>query len=146
AREGPEALAEALDAVVRNAQEACAGRGVTFLESDINRNGGKLMLVAGAPGRGRDVEDRILGVARLVVDRAGVLPLRAGVNRGGVYGGDFGPSFRRTYSIKGDAINLAARVMGKTPVGGVFATADLLSRVRRPVEAVEVPAFLVKGV
>ena len=59
------------------------GRGVTFLESDINRDGGKLMLVAGAPGGGRDVEDRILGVARLVVDRAGVLPLRAGVNRGG---------------------------------------------------------------
>ena len=65
-------LAAALDAVVRNAQEACAGRGVTFLESDINRDGGKLMLVAGAPGGGRDVEDRILGVARLVVDRAGV--------------------------------------------------------------------------
>jgi tetratricopeptide (TPR) repeat protein len=119
---------------------------VTFLESDINRNGGKLMLVAGAPGGGRDVEDRILGVARLVVDRADGLPLRAGVNRGGVYGGDFGPSFRRTYSIKGDAINLAARVMGKAPIGGVIATADLLARVRRPVEAVELPAFMVKGV
>ena len=35
------------------------------------------------------------------------------MNGGAVYGGDFGPSFRRTYSIKGDAINLAARVMGK---------------------------------
>ncbi|MEO6511072.1 MAG: adenylate/guanylate cyclase domain-containing protein, partial [Nocardioides sp.] len=144
--DGPEALADALDAVVRNAQDACARHGVTFLESDINRNGGKLMLVAGAPGGGRDVEDRILGVARLVVDRAGVLPLRAGVNRGGVYGGDFGPSFRRTYSIKGDAINLAARVMGKTPFGGVFATADVLERVRRRVEATPVPPFLVKGI
>ena len=146
AREGPEALAAALDAVVRNAQEACAGRGVTFLESDINRDGGKLMLVAGAPGGGRDVEDRILGVARLVVDRAGVLPLRAGVNRGGVFGGDFGPTFRRTYSIKGDAINLAARVMGKAPSGGVMATEAVLERVRRQVRAREVPPFMVKGV
>jgi class 3 adenylate cyclase/predicted ATPase len=144
--DGPEALADALDDVVRNAQDACARHGVTFLESDINRNGGKLMLVAGAPGGGRDVEDRILGVARLVVDRAGVLPLRAGVNRGGVYGGDFGPSFRRTYSIKGDAINLAARVMGKTPTGGVFATAALLERVRLPVQETPVPPFLVKGI
>jgi len=144
--DGPEALGDALDAVVRNTQDACARHGVTFLESDINRNGGKLMLVAGAPGGGRDVEDRILGVARLVVDRAGVLPLRAGVNRGGVYGGDFGPSFRRTYSIKGDAINLAARVMGKTPIGEVFATAAVLERVRRQVEAAPVPPFLVKGI
>ena len=137
--DGPEALADALDAVVRNAQDACARHGATFLESDINRNGGKLMLVAGAPGGGRDVEDRILGVARLVVDRAGVLPLRAGVNRGAVYGGDFGPSFRRTYSLKGDAINLAARVMGKTPVGGVFATAAVIERLRRQVETAAVP-------
>jgi class 3 adenylate cyclase/tetratricopeptide (TPR) repeat protein len=146
AREGPEALAEALDAVVRNAQDACAGHGATFLESDINRDGGKLMLVAGAPGGGRDVEDRILGVARLVIDRAGVLALRAGVNRGAVYGGDFGPTFRRTYSIKGDAINLAARVMGKTPSGEVYATAAVLERVRRHVEAAPVPPFLVKGI
>ena len=41
------------------------------------------------------------------------LPLRIGVNRGPVFAGDFGPPFRRTYSVKGDAINLAARVMGK---------------------------------
>ena len=146
AREGSEALAAALDAVVRNAQEACARHGVTFLESDINRDGGKLMLVAGAPGGGREVEDRILGMARLVVDRAGVLPLRAGVNRGAVYGGDFGPTFRRTYSIKGDAINLAARVMGKAPSGGVLATEAVLERVRRQVRAREVPPFMVKGV
>ena len=113
--DGPEALADALDAVVRNAQDACARHGATFLESDINRNGGKLMLVAGAPGGGRDVEDRILGVARLVVDRAGALPLRAGVNRGVSSAATSGRPFRRTYSLKGDAINLAARVMGKTP-------------------------------
>ena len=43
----------------------------------------------------------------------GALPLRIGINRGHVFAGDFGPSFRRTFSVKGDAINLAARVMGK---------------------------------
>jgi class 3 adenylate cyclase/tetratricopeptide (TPR) repeat protein len=146
AEQGPDALAAALDEMVRNAQDACASHGVTFLESDINRDGGKLMLVAGAPGGGRDVDDRALGAARLIVDRAGALSLRAGVNRGGVYGGDFGPSFRRTYSIKGDAINLAARVMGKTPSGDVLATADVIGHLRRPVEATPVPPFMVKGV
>jgi class 3 adenylate cyclase/predicted negative regulator of RcsB-dependent stress response len=146
AEQGPDALADALDEMVHNAQDACASHGVTFLESDINRDGGKLMLVAGAPGGGRDVEDRAHGAARLIVDRAGTLSLRAGVNRGGVYGGDFGPSFRRTYSLKGDAINLAARVMGKTLAGDVLATEAVIEHLRRPVDAVPVPPFLVKGV
>ena len=63
-----------------------------------------------------------------------------------MFGGDFGPTFRRTYSIKGDAINLAARVMGKAPSGGVMATEAVLERVRRQVRAREVPPFMVKGV
>src|SRR5690606_5718583 len=50
ARDGPAGLADALDDVVRNVQSACETQGVTFLESDINRDGGKIMLVAGAPG------------------------------------------------------------------------------------------------
>ncbi len=142
---GPEAVAEALDELVRNAQDACARHATTFLESDIGRNGGKLMLVSGAPGGGRDVEDRILGTARLIVDRAFRLPLRAGVNRGAVFGGDFGPDHRRTYSVKGDAINIAARVMGKTPWGQVLATLEVVARAHVQVDVREVEPFLVKG-
>ena len=109
--------------------------GVTFLESDINRDGGKFLLVAGAPRsaarRGGPVPPR----GPSIVAGQGRLPLRAGVNHGRVFAGDFGPEFRRTYSIKGDAINVAARVMGKTPIGEVFATEAVLERLRRPVEA-----------
>jgi class 3 adenylate cyclase/tetratricopeptide (TPR) repeat protein len=142
---GPQALAEALDYVVRNVQDACARNEVTFLESDINRDGGKLMLVAGAPDGGRDVEDRILRTVRLAVDRAGELPLRAGINRGGVFGGDFGPDNRRTYSIKGDAINLAARVMGKASPGEVLATREVVLRAHGAVSGAAVEPFMVKG-
>ena len=46
---GPQALADALDECVRNVQEACRRHGVTFFETDINADGGKIMLVAGAP-------------------------------------------------------------------------------------------------
>ena len=128
AREGPEALATALDEVVRNVQSACESEGVTFLESDINRDGGKIMLAAGAPRGGEDLERRMLAATRRVVDCAGRLPLRVGVNRGRVFASDFGPSFRRTYSIKGDAINVAARVMGKSSPGQVLAVRDVVSR------------------
>ena len=55
---------------------------VTFFETDINRDGGKIMLTAGAPRSAGHDEERMLRVARLVLDRAGRLPLRIGVNRG----------------------------------------------------------------
>ena len=52
-----------------------------------------------------------------------------------VFSGDFGPAFRRTYSVKGDAINLAARVMGKASPGQALATLEVVERVARPCSA-----------
>jgi class 3 adenylate cyclase/tetratricopeptide (TPR) repeat protein len=143
--EGPAALAEELDAVVRNVQSACADHDVTFFETDINRDGGKIMLTAGAPRSAGHDEERMLRVARLVLDRAGRLPLRIGINRGRVFSGDFGPTFRRTYSVKGDAINLAARVMGKASPGQALATLEVLDRSTAVYRSTELPPFMVKG-
>jgi class 3 adenylate cyclase/tetratricopeptide (TPR) repeat protein len=143
--EGPVAVAEALDDVVRNVQGACAEHDVTFFETDINRDGGKIMLTAGAPRSSGHDEERMLRVARLVLDRMGRLPLRIGINRGAVFSGDFGPAFRRTYSVKGDAINLAARVMGKAAPGQLLATMAVVDRSRTVFRATELPPFPVKG-
>ncbi|HEV2798632.1 MAG TPA: adenylate/guanylate cyclase domain-containing protein, partial [Nocardioides sp.] len=142
---GPSALADALDEVVRNVQHACADHEVTFFESDINRDGGKIMLTAGAPRSADHDEERMLRVARQVLDRAGVLPLRIGINRGHVFAGDFGPSFRRTFSVKGDAINLAARVMGKAAPGQALATTEVVARSQTLFHTTELAPFLVKG-
>lgn len=142
---GPDALATALDACVRNVQRAAAAHDVTFFESDINRDGGKIMLVAGAPRSRGDDEDRMLRALRQIVDAAGTLPLRAGVNRGHVFAGDFGPEFRRTYSVKGDAINLAARVMGKAAPGEILATQDTLGYALTDFESDRLEPFMVKG-
>jgi class 3 adenylate cyclase/tetratricopeptide (TPR) repeat protein len=144
-REGPVAVAEALDDVVRNVQGACSEHEVTFFETDINRDGGKIMLTAGAPRSADHDEERMLRVARLVLDRAGRLPLRIGINRGRVFSGDFGPTFRRTYSVKGDAINLAARVMGKASPGQALATLEVVQRSHTVFRTVELPPFMVKG-
>jgi class 3 adenylate cyclase/tetratricopeptide (TPR) repeat protein len=142
---GPVALADALDDVVRNVQSACADHDVTFFEADINRDGGKIMLTAGAPRSADHDEERMLRVARLVLDRAGRLPLRVGINRGHVFSGDFGPSFRRTYSVKGDAINLAARVMAKAVPGQALATLEVVARSQTEFATTELPPFMVKG-
>ena len=144
-RRGPQAVADALDEAMSNVQQATASHGVTFFETDINRDGGKVMLTAGAPvSHGHD-EDRMLRAARLIVERAGVLPLRIGVNRGPVFSGDFGPFYRRTYSVKGDAINLAARVMGKAAPGELLATRAAVDRVTSRFETTALPPFMVKG-
>ena len=144
-RAGPAALADALDQVVRNVQDATAQHGVTFFETDINRDGGKIMLTAGAPRSLGHEEERMLRAARLIVDRIGELPLRIGVNRGPVFSGDFGPPFRRTYSVKGDAINLAARVMGKAAPGQLLATREVIDRSSTVFETEPLEPFMVKG-
>jgi class 3 adenylate cyclase/tetratricopeptide (TPR) repeat protein len=136
---------EAMDEVVRNVQSACSALGVTFLESDINKDGGKFLLVAGAPRSSGEDDDRLISAVRLIVTRQGRLQLRAGANHGRVFAGDFGPAFRRTYSIKGDAINVAARVMGHAEPGTLLATDDVLIRSGGRFDTQQVPPFLVKG-
>ena len=143
--EGPEALADALDECMRNVQEATLRNGVTFFETDINRDGGKVMLTAGAPASLGNDEERMLRATRRIVERIGRLPVRVGVNCGPVFAGDFGPPFRRTFSVKGDAINLAARVMGKAQPGQMLATTAVLERSATRFELEPLAPFMVKG-
>ncbi|TMK97434.1 MAG: hypothetical protein E6G40_08340 [Actinobacteria bacterium] len=142
---GPDALADALDRCIKDVQEACARHGVTFFETDIGKDGGKIMLVAGAPSSSGNDEAGMLNAVRRIMDRSTALPLRIGVNCGRVFAGDFGPSFRRTYSVKGDAVNLAARVMGKAEPGQILVTEAVLARssIRFHVQTLE--PFSVKG-
>ena len=145
AEEGPEATAAALDHSIRVVAEAVADHKVTFFETDINRDGGKIMLTAGAPtSAGHDAE-RMLRAARVVVERAGRLPMRVGVNVGNVFSGDFGPPFRRTYSVKGDAINLAARLVARAEPGQVLATAAVPEQSQTSFVLRTLPPFTVKG-
>lgn len=144
-RDGPAAVAHALDECVRNVQRAVDDFDVTFFESDINADGGKIMLTAGAPVADEHDEERMLRAARHIIERVGVLPLRIGINRGPVFSGDFGPPFRRTFSVKGDAVNLAARVMGKAAPGQVLATQSVIDHSRTTFDIESLPPFMVKG-
>ncbi len=145
AQSGPNGLAVALDECVRNVQHACATHGVTFFESDVDHDGGKIMLTAGAPLSSGHDEENLLRAARLIVERPGTLPRQVGVNHGYVFAGDFGPPFRRTYSVKGDAVNLAARVMARAEPGLVIATNALMKRSQARFETRELVPFSVKG-
>jgi class 3 adenylate cyclase/tetratricopeptide (TPR) repeat protein len=145
ARRGSAALADALQDLVANVQSACERFAVTFFATDINANGGKVILVTGAPWSGGNDEERLLRAVRMIMDRPGDIAFRIGVNSGRAFTCDFGPTYRRTYQIYGDAVNLAARVMAKGQPGQALATADTLSRTRTAYELEELEPFMVKG-
>jgi class 3 adenylate cyclase/tetratricopeptide (TPR) repeat protein len=145
AREGPDAAVAALEEFVTSVQRAADEQQVCFLETDVDPTGGKVMLTAGAPRMVGDDEERMLLALRRIVESDHVLPIRIGVNRGSVFTGDVGTPFRRTYSVMGDAVNLAARVMGKTPIGEIYTTAGALERSATRFRVAALEPFMVKG-
>ena len=90
ASDGPDSTAGGLDAVVRSVQDAAQRESVTFLASDIDANGGKIILTTGVPVTLEDDEGRLLRAARRIVEVPHPLPVRIGVNRGHVFAGDIG--------------------------------------------------------
>ena len=140
-----EAVTEALDALVSTAQRACEAHDVTFLGTDVDKDGGKLILVAGAPKATGDDEALMLAAVRDVQAADLEIPIRVGVNTGPVFSGEVGPSYRRTYTVMGDAVNLAARVMAKAEPGQILASQAVLDASSVVFETEELEPFLVKG-
>ena len=136
--------------LVTAAQDAAARYGVNFHETDIGRDGGKIVIVGGAPVLNGNDAERVL---RAVHDVVGAHPssspigLRAGVNAGRVFvfSHDFRLARRRIFSVTGDAVNLAARVMGHAGPGQVLATQTVLVRAGNPFVTEAVTPFKVKG-
>lgn len=142
---GPDRVAADLEALVQLVQEVAERHEVTFLATDVNVDGGKIILVSGVPRRAGDDEARVLTVLREVLDRGSTLRLRAGVTNGRVFTGDFGPFYRRTYSIAGDCVNLAARLMAKAEPGQLLTTGEVLARSRTSFDVTELAPLVVKG-
>jgi predicted ATPase/class 3 adenylate cyclase len=142
---GGEEVARMLHEVISVVQRSVEHHRITFHETDISKDGGKILLLAGAPRSAGDDEERMLRAVREIIDAEVELPRRVGVNCGPVFSGDFGPSHRRTFSVKGDAVNLAARLMGKADVGEIVASDEVVKRSRTVFALDQLEPFFVKG-
>ena len=145
AEEGMHAAAQAIEAVVKAVQEHLDEQEICFLGSDVYGDGGKLILTAGAPTTHGNDEERLLRALRGVFERDLPLAIRAGVNRGHVYAGEVGPEARRTYTVMGDAVNLAARLMQAAAPGSILATGPVLDRSETTFQVSALRPFHVKG-
>ncbi len=143
--QGAMSCALALDELVRDVQVAADRSGVTFLGTDVDRDGGKIILIAGAPMAAGDDGERLLLTLREVVEKNRRLDVRLGLNLGPVFAGNIGPSYRRTYTIMGDAVNLAARLMAKAEPGQIIATSGVLEASAVSFQTDPLPPFMVKG-
>lgn len=133
----PAEAAAAVDGVLRPLQAAVARLGGFINKLDLAEEGDKLMGVFGAPVAHEDHAERAARAA-LLMQRAfhaqqappgPRLRLRIGLNTGGVFAGNVGTEGRKEYTVMGDAVNVAARVMAAAAWGEVrcaAATAGLV--------------------
>jgi class 3 adenylate cyclase/tetratricopeptide (TPR) repeat protein len=142
---GAAGVAHALDELVRSVQAAADEEAVTFLATDIDADGGKIILASGVPTARGDDEGRVLRVARRIMDTPHRLPLRIGIHRGHVFSGEIGTTFRATYTVMGDTVNLAARLMAAAGADEIYASPEVLDRARTLFETRALEPFAVKG-
>ena len=143
--EGPASAAEAIDVLARTIEEAAEDHQVTFLESDVDRDGGRIILVSGAPQTFGDDEERLLRTVRAIVDAGLPLPVHIGVSEGRVFTGQVGATFRRTYTILGDTAALAARLMAKAGEDEIWVAASAYERGGARFGASELEPLELKG-
>ncbi len=130
AEEGPDAVAEAMHAVVTRLEECLAGESVTLLSTDLGSDGAGFFLGSGVPQASEDDEGRMLRALRRFVDSDLPLPVQAGCNRGHVFAAEVGASTRAAYSAMGDTTNTAARIMSKAGAGLLYAHPTVLEHSR----------------
>lgn len=119
-------LAGAFDAIDRIAGDGA----VTVFDTDVGVDSVKVMVAAGAPRASEHDDDRLVVALRRMVDECS-WPVSVGAQRGRVFAARLGVPGRRSYTLMGDVVNVAARAMSLATTG-TMVVADGLRVAERP--------------
>jgi class 3 adenylate cyclase len=152
------ALSEKLDAEdVRTLINACFERLVPIVQKyagTIDKFiGDEIMALFGAPLAHEDDPERALRASLEMMDaiemvnreRSTHLGMHIGVNTGPVVAGSVGAQDRRDYSVMGDAVNLAARLVDASSNGEIFVGPATHRRTANLFEFQKIPPVKLKG-
>lgn len=142
---GPAQAAAVLGRLTDDILAATQPYGVTVLHSDIADDGLKFVLCAGAPVNPGDTSDAMLQAALEIAAIDSPLVLRQGIQTGRVFAGFLGSEYRRTYTLMGDPVNTAARMLGKAGDRDVVAVATVVDDTRTVFVSEPLEPFTVKG-
>ncbi len=145
AEAGVEKAVAALHRLMTVVQEAASRENVTVLATDVDQDGGKIVLSAGIPRSSGLEDDRMLATVRHILDSDIDLPIRIGVHAGMVFAGPVGSPKRASFTTIGDAMNTTARIMAKAAIGEALVSPVVLQGARTTWSAVEVAPFAAKG-
>ncbi len=143
--DGPEGVADALHDMLVVAEAAFAAEDIALLSVDVDANGGKLVCSSGVPLTSEDDEGRMLRAARAIVSAGTSLPLQVGIHRGHVFAGEMGSSEHGIFSVMGDTVNTAARIMVTASPGVIHVHPAVLDHARTLYDTTAEGPFTFKG-
>ncbi len=113
--------------------------------------GPHIIALFGAPRSHEDDPERAVRAAVEIqsalqgADLSGRHPVRIGINTGFVYAANVGSHARREYTVMGDEVNLAARLMTAAEAGQIVVAASTAARIQDAFELIERDAVQVRG-
>ena len=145
AARGLDALAADFHTLVEHVSSIADRYELGFIGTDVDLNGGKFILTAGAPIALGSPDEAMLRALREVLAAPPPIGLSAGVHRGHVFAGDVGPAYRRTYTVMGDVVNTAARIMARAETGQILASPEVVDHCAAEFDTTAIEPFRGKG-
>lgn len=142
---GPDGVATALGQLIDDVGRAVGAYGGAALHTDIAPDGFKFVLCAGAPLNTGNTSDAMLRAALEIARSTSPFTIKQGVQTGRAYAGFLGSRHRRTYTLMGDVVNTAARMLGAANHGDVIAVKDVMADTRSWFSSDQLEPFTVKG-
>jgi class 3 adenylate cyclase len=144
-------------------QRTVSANGGTLNRSDPYQRGAKLLVTFGAPVAHPDDPERAITTALEMnrqlasfnarlrdelpkeLQREAFITQRCGITHGMIFAGLVGPLWRREYTVMGDGVNLAARLMSQGEPGQILVSEQVWERVHPHFDTEALPPLWLKG-